>query len=97
MLSVAQAKQRILADLPLMPVVQVGLNEALGRVLADDVIARTTQPPLAVSAMDGYAVRAQDIQNVPVALDIIEEIPAGHRSEERRVGKECRSRWSAYH
>jgi len=78
MLSVAEAKQRILAGLPLMPVVQVGLNESLGRVLADDVIARTTQPPLAVSAMDGYALRAQDIGNVPVTLDIIEEIPAGH-------------------
>lgn len=77
MLSVAEAKQRILADLPIMPVVQVGLNEALGRVLGDDVVARTTQPPLAVSAMDGYAVRAQDIQNVLVTLDIIEEIPAG--------------------
>ena len=77
MLSVAQAKQRILADLPLMPVVQVGLNEALGRVLAEDVIARTTQPPLAMSAMDGYAVRAADITTVPATLRIIEEIAAG--------------------
>ncbi|MHA1565712.1 MAG: molybdopterin molybdotransferase MoeA [Alphaproteobacteria bacterium] len=77
MLSVAEAKQRILADLPLMPVVQVGLNEGLGRVLGDDVVARTTQPPLAVSAMDGYAVRAEDIATVPATLNIIEEIPAG--------------------
>ncbi len=78
MLSVAEAKQRILADLPVMPVVQVGLNEALGRVLGEDLAARTTQPPLAMSAMDGYAVRAQDIATVPVTLDIIEEIAAGH-------------------
>ncbi len=77
MLSVAEAKQRILAGLPLMPVVQVGLNEALGRVLGEDVVARTTQPPLAMSAMDGYAVRAQDIVNVPATLHIIEEVAAG--------------------
>ena len=53
------------------------MADAVGRVLAEDVAARRTQPPFAVSAMDGYAVRADDVANVPVTLRIIAEIPAG--------------------
>ena len=77
MIPVAEARQRILADLPVMPAEQVGLNEALGRVLAEDVAARRTQPPLAVSAMDGYAVRAADVATVPASLNVIGAAPAG--------------------
>jgi molybdopterin molybdotransferase len=77
MIPVAEARQRILADLAVMPAEQVGLNEALGRVLAEDIAARRTQPPLAVSAMDGYAVRAADVANVPASLRIIGAAPAG--------------------
>ena len=40
---------------------QIALPEALGRVLSEPIVARRTQPPLAVSAMDGYAVRAGDL------------------------------------
>ncbi|MEK9707612.1 MAG: gephyrin-like molybdotransferase Glp [Alphaproteobacteria bacterium] len=74
---VAEARQRILADLPLMPSKQVSLPEAHGRVLAVDVAARVTQPPLAVSAMDGYAVRAADVAMVPANLAVIGTVPAG--------------------
>ncbi len=77
MIPVAEARQRILADLPVMPPEQVGLNEALGRVLAEDVAARRTQPPQAVSAMDGYAVRAADVASVPANLTVIGTAPAG--------------------
>ena len=77
MIPVAEARQRILADLPVMPAEQVGLNEALGRVLAEDVSARRTQPPQAVSAMDGYAVRAADVASVPASLTVIGSAPAG--------------------
>ena len=77
MIPVAEARQRILADLPVMPAEQVGLNEALGRVLAADIAARRTQPPLAVSAMDGYAVRAADVATVPASLNVIGAAPAG--------------------
>ena len=77
MIPVAEARQRILADLPVMPAEQVGLNEALGRVLAEDIAARRTQPPQAVSAMDGYAVRAADVANVPASLNVIGAAPAG--------------------
>ncbi len=49
----------------------------IGRVLAEDVAARRTQPPFAVSAMDGYAVRAEDLATVPAELRIVAEVPAG--------------------
>jgi molybdopterin molybdotransferase len=53
LLPVAQARARILAAMqPLAPEL-VGLERALGRVLAEPVAARRDQPPLAVSAMDG--------------------------------------------
>lgn len=77
MIPVAEARQRILADLPVMPAEQVGLNDALGRVLAEDIASRRTQPPQAVSAMDGYAVRAADVAKVPASLNVIGAAPAG--------------------
>ena len=61
MIAVEEALARILAAMPSLPAETVGLRDALGRVLAEPVIARVTQPPSAVSAMDGYAVRAEDV------------------------------------
>jgi molybdopterin molybdotransferase len=84
-ISVDEALERILAELPVMPAEQVCLTEALGRVLAEDVAARVTQPPLAVSAMDGYAVRAADVARVPADLTVVAEVPAG-RYVEREIG-----------
>ena len=77
MISVEEALARLLAPLEVLPAEQVSIADAMGRVLAEDVAARRTQPPFAVSAMDGYAVRAADIVNVPVNLRIVAEIPAG--------------------
>lgn len=77
LMPVADARQRILADLPVMASEQVALTEAHGRVLAADVAARVTQPPLAVSAMDGYAVRAEDVADAPVDLTVTGAVPAG--------------------
>jgi len=77
MISVEEAKQRILSAFTRLPPVLVPLSEALGRVLAEDVTARLTQPPVAMSAMDGYAVRAADVAKVPVTLRQIGSAPAG--------------------
>ncbi|MGE4219184.1 MAG: gephyrin-like molybdotransferase Glp [Alphaproteobacteria bacterium] len=77
MLSVAEARRRILDAMPLLPAEQVGLLDGLGRVLAEDLESRRAQPPMAVSAMDGYAVRAADVATVPVQLRIVGEVPAG--------------------
>src|SRR5690348_12024586 len=77
MISVEEALARLLAPLVALPPEQVSVADAVGRVLAEDVAARRTQPPFAVSAMDGYAVRAEDVATVPAMLRIIAEIPAG--------------------
>ena len=76
-MAVAEARQRIVADLPVMPPEDIALTAGLGRVLAADLIARRTQPPMAMSAMDGYAVRSQDTNTVPVTLTRVGEAPAG--------------------
>jgi molybdopterin molybdotransferase len=77
MISVEEALGRLLAPLETVPPEQVSIAEAAGRVLAEDVAARRTQPPFAVSAMDGYAVRSDDVAQAPASLRIVAEIPAG--------------------
>ena len=77
MIDVAEARRRIIeAITPLAPE-QIALGDGLGRVLATDVRSRRTQPPAAVSAMDGYAVQAADVAKLPATLKIIGEVPAG--------------------
>ena len=83
MLSVAEARARIIAAFHPLGREQVGLLNALGRVLAADVAARVTQPPAAVSAMDGYAVRAEDITQVPARLRVVGQAPAGGSYDDR--------------
>ncbi len=77
LLPVDEALARVTAAFRPLPAEQVSVAEALGRVLAEDVQARVTQPPVAVSAMDGYAVRAADVAEPPVVLQTIGEAPAG--------------------
>jgi molybdopterin molybdotransferase len=81
MLSVAEALERIVTSFRPLPAETVSIAEAFGRVLAQDVFARVTQPPHAVSAMDGYAVRAADVAQVPVDLKVIGAVPAGELFE----------------
>ena len=77
MISVEAARERILSAFAALASEQVSLAAALGRVLAKDVKARVTQPPAAVSAMDGYAVRAADVAKVPASLRVVGMAPAG--------------------
>lgn len=77
MISVEDARRRILAAIHPLPAEQLAVSQALGRVLAEDVAARVTQPPAAVSAMDGYAVRAADAARVPASLTVVGKVPAG--------------------
>jgi molybdopterin molybdotransferase len=76
-ISVEEALSRLLAPLEKLPIEQISIVDGLGRVLAEDLAARRTQPPFAVSAMDGYAARAEDLATVPVELRIVAEVPAG--------------------
>ena len=78
LMSVAEALERVLAQAHPLPGVAMPLSEALGCVLIEDLTALRTQPPAAVSAMDGYAVRAADVAQAPVTLILIGEVAAGH-------------------
>ncbi len=77
MISVEEARARLLAPLKPLGAEQVAISQAVGRVLAEDVAARRTQPPWPVSAMDGYAVRAADVARVPATLKVVGSVPAG--------------------
>ncbi len=78
-LSVTEARARIVAAAKKTPNVEtIPLAEALGRTLAVDLTAKRTQPPMAVSAMDGYALRAADVASLPAQLKLIGESAAGH-------------------
>ena len=81
LLSVADALARVLDGVEPLPREDAPLTQADGRVLADDVAARRTQPPADLSAMDGYAVRAADVANVPATLKVTGEVAAGHPFE----------------
>jgi len=82
---VADALSAILNGAKPLPEEMVALDSAHHRVLARDVAARRTQPPQAMSAMDGYAVRASDATDVTARLKVIGEVAAG-RPFERTVG-----------
>ena len=77
LMPVAEALARVLKDAVPLPVEDLPLAQAHGRVLAQDVPALRTQPPSDVSAMDGYAVRAADVAAVPAVLRVIGEVAAG--------------------
>ena len=77
MISVDQALAKVLAGISQLNAEEVGVGEAIGRVLARGVTSRITQPRADVSAMDGYAVRAADVTKAPVTLHQIGESTAG--------------------
>jgi molybdopterin molybdotransferase len=81
MIPVQEATDRILAAFAPLGSEVVALDRALGRVLAEPVVARLDHPPQAVSAMDGYAVRAADVAALPARLRVIEEVAAGRLPE----------------
>lgn len=89
MISVKEALYRILEQIPRLGKERVGILEAQGRVLAEDIFSSRKIPPWDNSAMDGYAVRYLDIQEAsvknPVFLNVLSDLPAG-RVFEGRVG-----------
>jgi molybdopterin molybdotransferase len=76
LLSVADALAAVLAKAEPLPSEEVPLEAAVGRVLTADLAALRTQPPADVSAMDGYAVRGDDVA-APAMLRVIGEVAAG--------------------
>jgi molybdopterin molybdotransferase len=77
LIPVADALAAVLAGAEALPEEMVALDAAHHRVLARDLAALRTQPPQAMSAMDGYAVRAADASTVAARLQVIGEVAAG--------------------
>jgi molybdopterin molybdotransferase len=77
LIPVAEALEHVLAGVEPLPMEYASLSEAHGRVLAADLKALRTQPPANISAMDGYAVRGEDVASAPVRLKLIGEVAAG--------------------
>ena len=77
MISVAEAIQIVRQQTMPLGTEKVDLPNALGRVLAQEVVADSDLPPFDRSQMDGYAVRAEDTTNAPVSLRIVGESAAG--------------------
>ncbi|OAN50511.1 molybdopterin molybdenumtransferase MoeA [Paramagnetospirillum marisnigri] len=77
MISVAEALATILAGARPVAAEMIGLAQGGGRVLAEDLAARVSHPPVPVSAMDGYALRAADLAGLPAALAVIGQSAAG--------------------
>ncbi len=82
LISIEDARSRVLAEASPLPAETVPLSEAVGSVLAEDIIASHSVPPFDNSGMDGYAARAADLVDAasgsPARLLIAETIPAGH-------------------
>jgi len=81
LLNVDEALKQILATIQPLSDETVELTNALGRIIAKDVIADSNLPPFANSSMDGFALRAADIFHArsdnPIALRVVMDIPAG--------------------
>src|SRR2546421_359873 len=78
MISVEEAEKRIASAFRVVGSENVDIDRACGRVLSDDAIALASQPPSAVSSMDGYAVRVDDVSSPGATLKVIGAAPAGH-------------------
>jgi len=77
LMSADDALARVLGGVPTLPAVETPLLDALGLVLAENIAADRDVPPFRNSAMDGYAVRGDDVASAPVELRVVGEVAAG--------------------
>ena len=77
MISVQEAKSLILSTIPVLYAEQKPLAEAVGYVLAEDLLAPLALPPFRQSSMDGYAVHHADITQAATTLPVVAESRAG--------------------
>jgi molybdopterin molybdotransferase len=78
MIPLDDAIAHVLAGCRPLPPARLPATNAVGCVLAADVVATEPVPPFANTAMDGYALRAADVAAVPVTLPVVAEVAAGH-------------------
>jgi len=94
MISVEEALERVLSYASVLDGEEKPILQCLGQVLDEDVISSIDIPPADNSAMDGYAIRAEDATGAspssPVYLNVIGEVKAGDIAKEE-VGAPCAS------
>ncbi len=95
MITVDEALDKILSHIHPLGLEKVSILDSLGRVIGEDIQARRDIPPFDNSAMDGYAVRSEDVreasQDRPLRLEVIEDLPAGSISTKKvQKGKATR-------
>lgn len=78
MLQVEEAQASVMAEVVPGPVEEASLDDTLGRILREEIVAPADAPAADNSAMDGYAVRAADVADAPATLRVSGDIPAGH-------------------
>jgi molybdopterin molybdotransferase len=89
LLCVEEACSRIIEAIRPLSVLRIELGGALGRVLAEDIVALRAHPPAAVAAMDGYAIRSADALSLPVKLRKVGASRAGARFEGKVSAGDC--------
>ncbi|MEZ4411533.1 MAG: molybdopterin molybdotransferase MoeA [Gemmatimonadales bacterium] len=92
-LAAREAALRIVAAVPRQPTLRLPLDDALGAVLAHDLVSPLDLPAWTNSAMDGYAARGADVRGAteaqPVHLRVVEQIPAGRFPTHTLAPGEC--------
>jgi molybdopterin molybdotransferase len=76
-ISIDEARRQVLEHTATLDAEQVDLDDALGRVLAQDAVAPNPVPPFDCSTMDGFALRAADTAQAPARLQVVDEARAG--------------------
>ncbi len=94
LLPFGEAKRVVEANIkPIARVETINIDDSLGRVLAEDMVATLSTPPFDRAAMDGYAVKAKDTFNSsqlnPKVLNLVAEIHAGEIPQKRVNAGEC--------
>ena len=91
MITISEALEMISRETRPLPAEAVNISEAVGRVLAEDIVADMDMPPFNRAQMDGYAVRAADVEDAPVSLKVVGESAAGRGwHNEMNVGEAVR-------
>ncbi|HHT9124632.1 MAG TPA: molybdopterin molybdotransferase MoeA [Candidatus Brocadiia bacterium] len=83
MITVEEAANIVLENVRTLPTKEMDIGDALGFCLAQDVRSDLDMPPFDKSAMDGYAVIAEDTAGAPVKLEVVENIAAGYMPTKR--------------
>ena len=83
MLTFEESLQYIINETPVLPLETIQLEESLGRILQEDIISNVEMPPFDKSAMDGYAVYADDTNNPPAKIKCLDLIQAGESFDKK--------------